>query len=105
MFLTVQVAGKNRVVTQTGPSLTCQMSVLNSRGLEVFMATPTPSERVRFGVFEADLRSGELRKQGVKIKLHHQPFQVLTMLLERPGEVVTREELKSKLWPFDTFVD
>ena len=45
------------------------------------MAAPTPSERVRFGVFEADLRSGELRKQGVKIKLHHQPFQVLTMLL------------------------
>lgn len=69
------------------------------------MATPTPSERVRFGVFEADLRSGELRKQGVKIRLHHQPFQVLTMLLEHPGEMVTREELKSKLWPFDTFVD
>jgi len=69
------------------------------------MAASTPSERVRFGVFEADLRSGELRKQGVKIKLHHQPFQVLTMLLEHPGEVVTREELKSKLWPFDTFVD
>jgi TolB-like protein/DNA-binding winged helix-turn-helix (wHTH) protein/Flp pilus assembly protein TadD len=81
------------------------MSVLNSRELELFMAASTPSERVRFGVFEADLRSGELRKQGVKIKLHHQPFQVLTMLLEHPGEVVTREELKSKLWPFDTFVD
>ncbi|PYV66047.1 MAG: hypothetical protein DMG97_30665 [Acidobacteria bacterium] len=69
------------------------------------MATPTPCERVCFDVFEADLRSGELRKRGVKIKLHHQPFQVLTMLLEHPGEVVTREELKSKLWPFDTFVD
>ncbi len=69
------------------------------------MAAPTPSERVRFGVFEADLRSGELRKQGVKIKLHHQPFQVLTMLLEHPGEVLTREELKNRLWPFDTFVD
>jgi TolB-like protein/DNA-binding winged helix-turn-helix (wHTH) protein/Flp pilus assembly protein TadD len=69
------------------------------------MATPTPSERVCFDVFEADLRSGELRKQGIKIKLHRQPFQVLTMLLEHPGEVVTREELKSKLWPLDTFVD
>lgn len=69
------------------------------------MATPTPSERVCFDAFEADLRSGELRKRGIKIKLHHQPFQVLTMLLEHPGEVVTREELKSKLWPFDTFVD
>jgi TolB-like protein/DNA-binding winged helix-turn-helix (wHTH) protein/tetratricopeptide (TPR) repeat protein len=69
------------------------------------MTTSTPSKRVRFGVFEVDLRSGELHKHGVKIKLHHQPFQVLTMLLEHPGEVVTREELKSKLWPFDTFVD
>ena len=66
---------------------------------------PNPSERVCFDVFEADLRSGELRKHGIKIKLHHQPFQVLTMLLERPGEVVTREELRSKLWPFNTFVD
>lgn len=60
---------------------------------------------LRFANFEADLRSGELRKQGIKIKLHHQPFQVLAMLLEHPGEVVTREELKSKLWPLDTFVD
>lgn len=69
------------------------------------MATPTPCERVCFDAFEADLRSGELRKQGVRIRLHHQPFQVLTMLLEHPGDVVTREELKSKLWPSDTFVD
>src|SRR5579864_2134630 len=69
------------------------------------MATPTSSKRVCFDVFEADLRSGELRKHGIKIKLHHQPFQVLAMLLEHPGEVVTREELKSKLWPLDTFVD
>lgn len=66
---------------------------------------PTSSQRVCFDVFEADLRSGELRKHGIAIKLHHQPFQVLTMLLERPGEVVTREELRSKLWPSDTFVD
>ena len=69
------------------------------------MAIPTPSKQIRFGMFEADLRSGELRKQGIKIKLHHQPFQVLAMLLEHPGEVVTRQELKSKLWPLDTFVD
>src|SRR5260370_16438951 len=69
------------------------------------MATPTSSKRVCFDVFEADLRSGELCKHGIKIKLHHQPFHVLTMLLEHPGEVITREELKSKLWPFDTFVD
>ena len=60
---------------------------------------------VRFGVFEVDLRSGELRKQGLKIKLQEQPFQVLATLLERPGQVVTREELQKKLWPEGTFVD
>ncbi len=54
--------------------------------------------------FEVDLRSGELRKAGVKLKFGGQPFQVLTILLERPGEVVTREELQKRLWP-DTFVD
>ena len=59
---------------------------------------------LRFGDFEADLRSGELRKDGVKLKFSGQPFQVLTILLERPGEVVTREELQKRLWP-DTFVD
>jgi Tol biopolymer transport system component/DNA-binding winged helix-turn-helix (wHTH) protein len=59
---------------------------------------------LRFGDFEADLRSGELRKAGVKLKFGGQPFQVLTILLEQPGEVVTREELQKRLWP-DTFVD
>jgi Tol biopolymer transport system component/DNA-binding winged helix-turn-helix (wHTH) protein len=59
---------------------------------------------VRFGDFEVDLRSGELRKAGVKLKFGGQPFQVLTILLERPGDVVTREELQKRLWP-DTFVD
>jgi eukaryotic-like serine/threonine-protein kinase len=60
---------------------------------------------LRFGTFEVDLRSGELRKQGVRIKLQEQPFHVLTVLLQRPGEVVTREELRSQNWPADTFVD
>ena len=60
---------------------------------------------LRFGVFEVDLRSGELRKQGVRIKLQEQPFHVLTVLLQRPGDVVTREELRSQNWPADTFVD
>src|SRR6266568_4290414 len=60
---------------------------------------------LRFGVFEVDLRSRELRKQGVRIKLQEQPFHVLTVLLQRPGEVVTREELRSQNWPADTFVD
>jgi Tol biopolymer transport system component/DNA-binding winged helix-turn-helix (wHTH) protein len=59
---------------------------------------------VRFGAFEADVRTGELRKDGVKLKFSGQPFQVLAILLERPGEVVTREELQKRLWP-DTFVD
>src|SRR4029077_20272360 len=59
---------------------------------------------VRFGAFEADVRTGELRKDGVKLKFSGQPFQVLAILLERPGDVVTREELQKRLWP-DTFVD
>jgi DNA-binding winged helix-turn-helix (wHTH) protein len=59
----------------------------------------------RFGAFEVDLRAGELRKQGLRIKLQEQPLQVLAMLLQHPGEVVTREELQKKLWPADTFVD
>lgn len=61
--------------------------------------------RLRFGVFELDLRSGELRKHGLRVRLQEQPFQVLAMLLENHGEVVTREELQKKLWPADTFVD
>jgi TolB-like protein/DNA-binding winged helix-turn-helix (wHTH) protein/Flp pilus assembly protein TadD len=60
---------------------------------------------IRFGVFEVDLRTGELRKNGVRVRLQQQPFQVLAVLLERPGEVVGREELQKKLWPADTFVD
>src|SRR5438874_10354976 len=60
---------------------------------------------LRFGVFEVDVRSGELRKQGVRIKLQEQPFHVLAVLLQRPGEVVTPEEMRSQNWPADTFVD
>jgi TolB-like protein/DNA-binding winged helix-turn-helix (wHTH) protein/Tfp pilus assembly protein PilF len=61
--------------------------------------------RLRFGVFELDLRSGELRKHGLRVRLQEQPLRLLEMLLERPGEVVTREELQKRLWPADTFVD
>jgi TolB-like protein/DNA-binding winged helix-turn-helix (wHTH) protein/Flp pilus assembly protein TadD len=61
--------------------------------------------RLRFGLFELDLRAGELRKHGLRVRLQEQPFQILAMLLEHPGEVVTREELQKKLWPADTFVD
>src|ERR1700730_6066675 len=69
------------------------------------MATPILSSRVRFGVFEVDLCAGELRKQGIKIKLHDQPLKLLVVLLERPGELVTREQICQRLWPADTFVD
>src|SRR5271167_1678772 len=61
--------------------------------------------RFRFGVFELDLRAGELRKRGLRIRLQEQPFQVLVMLVEQPGEVITREQLQKKLWPAGTFVD
>ena len=60
---------------------------------------------IRFGCFELDVQSGELRRKGKKIKLQEQPFQVLTLLLERPGEVLTREELTKRLWPDETYVD
>src|ERR1700746_2376554 len=60
---------------------------------------------LRFGVFEVDVRAGELRKQATRIKLQDQPFHVLTVLLQRPGEIVTREELRNQNWPPDTFVD
>ncbi len=59
----------------------------------------------RFGDFEFDSTSGELRKDGLKVRLQEQPFQILTLLLKRPGEVVTREEVRQALWPGDTFVD
>jgi len=63
------------------------------------------TRRARFGAFEVDLRSGELHKRGIRQKLQDQPFRVLALLLEHPGDVVTREELHQKLWPADTFVD
>ena len=63
------------------------------------------TEVIRFGVFEVDTVTGELRKHGLRIKLQEQPFQVLCLLLARPGELVTREELRKMLWPADTFVD
>jgi TolB-like protein/DNA-binding winged helix-turn-helix (wHTH) protein len=93
------------------PSLTTEAleTVLNSgaSGVLASVGTARPSElgAIRFGVFEVDLHAGELRKQGVRIKLQEQPFQVLQVLLEKPGEVVTREDLRQRIWPADTFVD
>src|SRR5262245_52561380 len=65
----------------------------------------SPDPIVRFGVFELDRRAGELRKAGVRLSLQPQSFQVLSMLVARPGELVTRDELRKQLWPDDTFVD
>jgi eukaryotic-like serine/threonine-protein kinase len=69
-----------------------------------------PSERIRFGAFELDLSTGELRSIGApdpnnKVLLREQVFQVLRMLVEREGKIVTREEIKSRMWPNDTVVD
>ena len=69
------------------------------------MNTDQNSRIVRFGSFEADLHTRELRKHGLKLKVQEQPFQVLAMLLARPGDLVTREEIRSRLWPQDTFID
>ena len=69
------------------------------------MPESVPARRYRFGAFEADASTGELRRQGIRIKLNAQPFQVLLMLLEHPGEVLTREEISRALWSDGTFVD
>src|SRR6516165_11047545 len=80
--------------------------VRNSEFVENTNGAEAQEVRVRrFGVFELDLRAGELRRSGLKVKLQEQPFQVLSLLLEEPGEVVTRDDLRQRLWPADTFVD
>jgi len=66
---------------------------------------PVLSAAIRFGSFEVDPKSGDLRKHGARVKLQEQPLQILQMLLEHPGQVVTREELRQRLWHADTFVD
>lgn len=69
------------------------------------MTDKLPARCYRFGVFEADPTTGELRRKGIRIKLHSQPFQILVLLLERPGELLTREEICRHLWPEGTFID
>ena len=68
-------------------------------------ANPRSSGRRTFGIFDLDLRTGELRKRGARVRLQQQPFQVLAMLVEHPGEVIGREDLQRALWPENTFVD
>ena len=67
--------------------------------------TLVPPKTVRFGVFEVDVSQGTLRKRGLRVRLRGRPFGVLAMLLERPGDLVTREELRDRLWRVDSFVD
>src|SRR5215472_9549004 len=82
------------------------ISLRQHRNSKLLMEKPnSASAPMRFGLFEVDLSAGELRKQGVKIKLQEQPLQILVMLLQHPGQVVTREQLRARLWPTDTFVD
>src|SRR5271167_304256 len=69
------------------------------------MSPENQGRQFRFSVFEANEATGELRKQGIRIKLHSQPFQVLVMLIEKPSELVTRDEMRQRLWGEDTFVD
>ena len=69
------------------------------------LSSSTSQQLISFGIFEVNLKTGELRKGGAKVRLQGQPFQILALLLERPGEVVTREEIRLTLWPADTFVD
>jgi cholera toxin transcriptional activator len=70
------------------------------------MERVAPSAHIfRFGLFEADAFHGTLTRNGVRVKIQEQPFRVLGLLLERPGEVITREELRQKLWPEGTYVD
>src|SRR6267378_2033196 len=69
------------------------------------MESTSSGRRVRFGQFEIDEKTRELRKDGTKIRLQEQPLQILQILLEHPGELVAREELRKRVWPTDTFVD
>src|SRR5689334_14511267 len=80
-------------------------NVLCTLGLGGQIPLGSASSRVRFGLFELDLETRELRKRGIRIKIQDQPFQLLAALLERPGQIVAREELKARIWPEDTFVD
>jgi DNA-binding winged helix-turn-helix (wHTH) protein len=104
LFLTVQVT----VAVGLGKSSHRRSSLESEVTLDTLDARMTETRsarRYRFGIFEADSMTGELRRQGVRVKLHSQPFQVLVMLLERPGELLTREQICRELWPDGTFVD
>src|SRR5580704_178226 len=98
----------NSVWFHEGMSLPRSRTVVDCGQLQAKRARitmPNQPQVVKFGVFEVDLQAGEVRKAGMRQKLTGQPFQVLQALLERPQEIVTREELRERLWPGNTFVD
>ncbi len=107
LILTVQVSGKQGLT----PASHCAMKATKdfssaTLGLRsIHMPDPHPARRYRFGTFEADATTGELRRQGVRVRLNAQPFQLLLMLVDRPGELFTRDEICRELWPEGTFVD
>jgi cholera toxin transcriptional activator len=104
LVLTVQAAhAKGDIASPPSPQKSSGFR-LKSATLSNMLSVP-PSTRFRFGVFEANASTGELRKQGIRIKLNVQPFQVLLLLLERPNEILTRDEIARHLWPDGTFVD
>ena len=78
---------------------------LMHRSRRPWQSQPHAPRKLRFGVYEVDFAGGELRKQGLRLRLQEQPFQVLAALLERPGEVIAREDLIRRLWPDGTVVD
>src|SRR5258706_809293 len=83
----------------------CNRKVVNFGHVQGPVAGNSSSRTIRFSTFEVNFHTGELRQRGQKVKLQEQPLQILAALLERPGELVTREELRRKLWPVDSFVD
>jgi cholera toxin transcriptional activator len=105
MILTVQAIVRARLARSS--HLAAESGTLSTIGYTWVkdMTESRPARRYRFGTFEADAATGELRRQGTRLKLNAQPFQVLCLLLERPGEVLTREEISRELWPDGTFVD
>jgi DNA-binding winged helix-turn-helix (wHTH) protein len=88
-----------------GESLQISIGYTDLKAMTEESNGPQPAPRYRFGVFEVDAATGELRRQGLRVKLNSQPFQVLLMLLDRPGQLLTREEISRELWPDGTFVD
>src|SRR5271163_5322104 len=101
--MTVQIPDTNTVILVGDQR--CPLSLPKQRKATASVPQPTEHRLLRFGVFEVNLRARELRKHGIRVRLPGQPFSILAMLLEKPGEVVTREEMHQRLWSSDTFVD